>query len=121
MAFLSEYLNGETVGVGLFFIGIYGLLARRNIVKTVISLGIIQSAIVLFFLTINYEPGRIPPLGEAANAQTAVDPVPQALMITAIVIGVAVTAVSLTMFISLYHHYGTTNWLKVINKRREDI
>ena len=114
-------LNGETISIGLFFIGIYGLLARRNIIKTVIALGIIQSAIVLFFLTINYEEGRIPPLGDAANMSTAVDPVPQALMITAIVIGVAVTAVSLTMFISLYHHYGTTNWLKVINKRREDL
>lgn len=54
-------INGETVAIGLFFIGIYGLLARRNIIKTVISLGIIQSAIVLFFLTINYEEGRIPP------------------------------------------------------------
>lgn len=115
-----DFINGETVGIGLFFIGIYGLLARRNIIKTVISLGIIQSAIVLFFLTINFEVGRIPPLGDATSA-TAVDPVPQALMITAIVIGVAVTAVSLTMFISLYHHYGTTNWLKVINKRREDL
>ena len=114
------FINGETVGIGLFFIGIYGLLARRNIVKTVISLGIIQSAIILFFLTINYEEGKIPPIGDVTTA-TAVDPVPQALMITAIVIGVAVTAVSLTMFISLYHHYGTTNWLKVINKRREDM
>jgi len=119
--FVNSILNGETVGLGLFFIGIYGLLARRNIIKTVISLGIIQSAIVLFFLTINYEVGRIPPLGDAATVATAVDPVPQALMITAIVIGVAVTAVSLTMFISLYHHYGTTNWIKVINKRRDDI
>lgn len=115
-----DFINGENVGIGLFFIGVYGLLARRNIIKTVISLGIIQSAIILFFLTINYEDGKIPPIGDVTVA-TAVDPVPQALMITAIVIGVAVTAVSLTMFISLYHHYGTTNWLKVINKRREDM
>lgn len=114
-----DFLNGENIALVLFFIGIYGLLARRNIVKTVISLGIIQSAIILFFLTINYEPNRLPPLGDVTTAN-AVDPIPQALMITAIVIGVAVTAVSLTMFISLYHHYGTTNWLKVINKRRED-
>ena len=111
--------SGETFGLLLFFIGIYGLLARRNIIKTVISLGIIQSATILFFLTINYEDGRVPPIGDV-TVKTAVDPIPQALMITAIVIGVAVTAVSLTMFISLYHHYGTTNWLKVINKRRDD-
>lgn len=116
-----KFFNGETFGLILFLIGIYGLLSRRNIIKTVISLGIIQSAIILFFLTINYEPGRIPPIGSNATIATSVDPIPQALMITAIVIGVAVTAVSLTMFISLYHHYGTTNWLKVINKRRDDL
>jgi len=116
---MEKLFNGESISILLFLIGVYGLLARRNIIKTVIALAIMQSAIILFFLTINYEDGRIPPIGDV-TIHTAVDPVPQALMITAIVIGVAVTAVSLTMFISLYHHYGTTNWLKVINKRRED-
>lgn len=114
-----RFFSGESFSILLFLIGVYGLLARRNIIKTVISLGIIQSSIILFFLTINYEPGLVPPIGDV-NSQISVDPIPQALMITAIVIGVAVTAVSLTMFISLYHHYGTTNWLKVINKRRDE-
>lgn len=117
---MSRLFSGETFAIILFLIGLYGLLARRNIIKTVISLAIIQSGVILFFLTINYEPGRVPPIGDV-TAATAVDPIPQALMITAIVIGVAVTAVSLTMFISLYHHYGTTNWLKVINKRRDEV
>ena len=45
-----------------------------------------------------------PPIGE--SAAPAADPVPQALMITAIVIGAAVTAVGLMMFIALYHRYG---------------
>jgi multicomponent Na+:H+ antiporter subunit C len=48
---------------------------------------------------------------------TAADPLPQALMITAIVIGVSVTAVALTMFITMYHIYGTTNWGKIVRKR----
>jgi len=42
---------------------------------------------------------------------------PQALMITDIVIGMGVTAASLTMFIHMYHRYGSTNWLKVKRKR----
>ncbi len=112
-------LNGEYVALILFLIGIYGLLARRNIIKTIISLGIIQTAIVLFFMTIHFSEDKLPPIGHVTSA-TGVDPIPQALMITAIVIGVSVTAVSLTMFISLYHRYGTTNWLKVINKRKEE-
>lgn len=110
---------GEFIAIALFCIGFYGLIARRNIIKTILSLGIIQSAIILLFININYDDASVPPIGpQLANAS---DPMPQALMITAIVIGVAVTAVSMTMFISLYHRYGTTNWKKVIKKRREDI
>ncbi|WHH57700.1 cation:proton antiporter subunit C [Petroclostridium sp. X23] len=113
-----DWLNGETVSIILFFIGIYGIIARRNIVKTVISIGIMESAIILFFMTINFKEGDMPPIGGSAYGCMA-DPLPQALMITAIVIGVAVTAVSLTMFITLYHKYGTTNWKKVKSRRRE--
>lgn len=116
---MVKWLNGETVAIALFCIGIYGLLARRNVIKTVISIGIIQSATILFFLTIGFSEKSIPPIG-TDNINMMVDPVPQALMITAIVIGVAVTAVALTMFISLYHRYGTTNWKKVIHKRGEE-
>lgn len=111
-------LNGELVAIGLFLIGLYGLMARRNIIKSVISLGIIQASIIFFFLHMVYVEDKNPPM---LGSKNMVDPFPQALMITAIVIGVAVTAVSLTMFISLYHHYGTTNWQKVRAKRKEEI
>lgn len=110
-------LNGETVGIALFVIGLYGLIARRNMIKTVISLGIIQAGIILFFLTINFTLKSQPPIGTEQSLMA--DPLPQALMITAIVIGVAVTAVTLTMFMTLYHRYGTTNWLKAIKKEEK--
>jgi multicomponent Na+:H+ antiporter subunit C len=113
-----SYINGETIGIVLFFTGLYGLIARRNIVKTIISLGIMETAIVLFFVSVDYQPGSVPPIGKLEGI-TAADPLPQALMITAIVIGVSVTAVALTMFITLYHNYGTTNWEKIVRKRIE--
>lgn len=112
------FLNGYTIALALFFIGVYGLLARRNIIKSIMSFGVIQAAIILFFLNINIPENAMPPIGDTPNMA---DPLPQALMITAIVIGVAVTAVGLTMFISLYHHYGTTNWKKVVAKRKEEL
>jgi multicomponent Na+:H+ antiporter subunit C len=105
----------EMFSIALFCIGLYGLVARKNIIITIISLGILQSAIILFFLNINFEGAVVPPIGD--NMVQSADPLPQALMITAIVIGVAVTAVGMTMFISLYHRYGTTNWGKVSRKR----
>lgn len=122
-----NWINGETVSLALFMIGIYGLASRRNIVKTIISLSIIQAGLVLFFLTINNPielaakglasaNNAIPPIGVNIT-QPVADPIPQALMITAIVVGISVTAVSLTMFITLYHKYGSTNWNKVKNKR----
>ncbi len=114
-----DLINYETVAIILFFVGMYGLIARRNIIKTIISIGVMQSGIILFFLNIHYEKGMKPPIG-LIDMQNTADPVPQALMITAIIIGIAVTAVSLTMFISLYHRYGTTNWAKVMVKREKE-
>jgi len=111
------YLDGSLVAIALFLIGIYGLLARRNIIKSIMSFTIIQAAIILFFLNIHLEEYAVPPIGDGSPMA---NPIPQALMITAIVIGVAVTAIGLTMFISLYHHYGTTNWKKVIRVRKEE-
>ncbi|PKM51349.1 MAG: sodium:proton antiporter [Firmicutes bacterium HGW-Firmicutes-7] len=116
---MTKFIAGEAVAIALFCIGLYGLLARRNIIKTVISIGIIESAVILYFLTIGFTEDAVPPIGANIIVKT-VDPVPQALMITTIVIGVAVTAVALTMFLSLYHRYGTTNWKKVIKKRGEE-
>lgn len=113
-----EWLNGEIVAIILFFIGVYGLISRRNIVKTVISIWIMEVAVILFFMTIHYQKTSVPPIGEAIKG-TMADPLPQALMVTAIVIGVSVTAVSLTMFITLYHKYGSTNWEKVMKKRMD--
>lgn len=117
-ALIAKTITGENIALVLFFIGVYGLIARRNIIKSIIGLGIMQAAIILFFITINASINDVPPIGVTTNLGVA-DPVPQALMITAVIIGMSVTAVSLTMFITLYHKYGSTNWNKVKRKRRE--
>lgn len=113
---------GMIIAFILFFISIYGLIARRNIIKAIIAFGIMESAIILYFLSAHHEQNAVPPLllKHIAEGTPIADPLPQAMMITSIVIGVSVTAVGLTMFISLYYHYGTTNWLKVATKRREE-
>lgn len=110
----------EIAGLLLFLIGLYGLAARRNIVKTVLSLGVMDAGIITFFLGIRFTPGARPPIGESAAQAMTADPIPQALMITAIVIGIAVTAAALMMFSALYHRYGSTNWHTVHNIRRQE-
>ncbi len=117
---IYDAINAENISIILFFIGVYGLCARRNILKSIISLSLMQAAIILFFVSINHSTDTTVPIGsELASMPAVADPLPQALMITAVVVGVSVTALSLTMFITLYHKYGTTNWGKVHKKREE--
>ena len=117
---IYDAINAENISIILFFIGVYGLCARRNILKSIISLSLMQAAIILFFISIGHSADTIAPIGTELISMPAVaDPLPQALMITAVVVGVSVTALSLTMFITLYHKYGTTNWGKVHKKREE--
>ena len=110
----------ELCALILFFVGIYGIVMRKNIVKTIMSICIAETAIILFFLSINYNKGAVPPIGEVV--QNPADPFVQALMITAIVIGIAVTAFAISLFIGLYHRYGTTHWdkAKLATRREED-
>ncbi len=102
---IIQHINGENTALILFFIGVYGLIARRNVIKSIMSLGIMQAAAVLFFISINATKSVQAPIGKVLHENSA-DPVPQALMITAVVIGVSITALCLTMFITQYHVYG---------------
>jgi len=113
-----SYINAQNTAIILFFIGFYGLCARRNIVKTIISLGIMSGGVILYFISINWQAGSIAPIINGESGVYA-DPLPQALVITAIVVGISVTSIALIMFISMYHNYGTTNWLKAKRKRDE--
>jgi len=119
--FGMAFINGENIALVLFLVGLYGVIARRNIIKTIISLGIMDVAAILFFISLNYRESSVPPIGtgEELSGVVGADPLPQAVMITAIVIGIGVTAVCLTMFNNLYHTYGTTNWSKAFFKRTQ--
>ncbi len=103
----------------VILIGFYGIATSKNIIKSVFCLTIIESGIILLFLNLgNYEGGAIPILSNG-QIDTIVDPLPQALMITTIVIGSTVTALSLMLCIKLFHHYGSIDWAKILG--REDL
>ncbi len=113
-----DFLTGENVAIILFFIGIAGIFSSRRILKTIISIGIMEVAAVTFYLTMFATTEDVPPINTSLEA--VADPLPQALMITAIVIGVAVTAIALCMFINLYHLYGNSDWKAIHKKRMEE-
>ena len=88
------------VGVGLFV-----LVDDENLVKKVVGLNVLQTGVFLFFITSAYRvDGRAPLLvGEGPF----VNPLPHVLVLTAIVVGVSVTAVALALVVRLYDEYGT--------------
>ena len=112
---MADYVNAQTVSILLFFVGFLGVVTQRNIVRSIIAVNVMDVGAILFLITVNYTPGNVPPVGPARGAVVA-DPLPQALMITAIVIGISVTAVSLAIFISLFRRYGTADWETVIKR-----
>ncbi|MFH1046220.1 MAG: sodium:proton antiporter [Candidatus Omnitrophota bacterium] len=92
----------------LFCIGLYAVLRKRNIIKIIIGLGIIEYAVNLFFVLVGYRMhGRAPILAQDQTILNMVDPLPQALVLTSIVIGLAVTALVVAIAIRIYEKYGT--------------
>jgi len=110
--------------VAMIFIGLYAVLFKRNLVEMVIGITIIESGVNLFLITLGYrwfgEVGGVAPIFTSApsdaleNApESMVLPVPQALTLTSIVIGVAVLALMLSLIMHIYKHYGTLDVRKI--------
>jgi len=112
-----NWLTTDIVSIILFFIGISGIVARKNMMISVISIGVMDTAIILFFISITSSAGRVAPM-IASYATQSVDPVGHALVLTSIVIGVSIKAIILIMILNLYRSYGTLNW-DVAKKIRE--
>jgi len=99
--------------VCLILIGLYALIFKRNLIKMVIGITLIESGVNLFLITLGYRKGSIAPIYTSSPGGIMSLPVPQALTLTSIVIGVAVLALMLSLVIHIYRHYGTLDVRKV--------
>ena len=92
----------------LFCIGLYTLIVRRNIIKKLIGLNIMETSVFFFLVSLGYLDGGIAPVRSAgADPSLMVNPLPQVLILTGIVVAVSVTAVALALVILLYRQFGT--------------
>ncbi|MDD5677512.1 MAG: sodium:proton antiporter [Kiritimatiellae bacterium] len=96
----------------LIAIGLYGVVVKKNVVKIVISLAIIEYGINVLLVLIGYRSGGCAPILEqgmtaATLAVTGVDPLPQALVLTAIMINLGMLFLMVAICIRLYERYGT--------------
>lgn len=99
-------------GFGLILIGFYGMLTQRNMIRMIIGFSLIDTGIHIVMVSIGYiTSGTAPIINDAVPVASAVDrivdPVPSALVLTAIVIGLGVTAVMLAFVIRIYRARGT--------------
>lgn len=96
----------------VILVGIFGVATSKNIIKSVFNVTIIEAGTILLFLNLAaYEGGVVPILNGIGI--DVVDPLPQALMITTIVIGSTITSLALMLCIKIFHHFGSIEW-KVI-------
>lgn len=89
-------------------LGLMGVLLRRNLMKIIIALSIIDTGLNMFIITRGYVAGCTAPILEGSRELGCfVDPIPQALTLTSIVIGASVTALALSLAIGIYRSKGT--------------
>ena len=103
----------EIAAVILFGIGFMNLLLQSNLIKKIVGLNIMDTAIYLFLAARGFVFGRIAPVPEdlsiAPSAETYINPIPGGLVLTGIVVSVSVTAFSLALVMKLYKKYHTLN------------
>ena len=117
----------EAAAVILSGIGLTNLLLQRNLIKKIIGLNIMDTAVYLFLAAKGYVEGRAAPIlisdgagGWLNSSSIYVNPVPAGLVLTGIVVSVSVTAFALALTLKLYESYGTLNIDEALMKMTEE-
>ena len=101
----------ELFAILVFFISFYGLITSKNAIKSIVCVLLMEVAVIVFFLGIGFTGRAVPPIGaDLHTLEYVADPLPQALMITAVIVGLATTAINITMFITLFRKYKSADW-----------
>ncbi len=100
---------GEAVAMILFVIGFTNLLLQKNLIKKIIGLNIMDSAVYLFLAEKGYISGRTVPIvvNGVQDVEAYINPIPSGLVLTGIVVSVSVSALMLSLTIRLYRRYHT--------------
>lgn len=95
------------VVIVLMMAGLYIMTARYNLVKKIIGLGVFQTSIFYLYITIGKVSGGTAPILLDDTQIVYSNPLPHVLILTAIVVGVATSAVALALIVRIYEAYGT--------------
>ena len=102
---LTNY--GEAVAMILFGIGFANLLFQKNLIKKIIGLNIMDTAVYLFLAEKGYIAGRLAPIvvNGVQDVEAYINPIPSGLVLTGIVVSVSVSALMLSLTVRLYRRY----------------
>ena len=107
----------------LMMIGLWSMLAQKNLIKKCIGMAIFQTGIILFFISIGAKRGAKVPILPGDYSPIVVDqianPLSQILMLTAIVVGVATLGVGLALAQKIYHQYSSFDEDEILENQRK--
>jgi multicomponent Na+:H+ antiporter subunit C len=116
------YILSYTGAIGLILLGIAAMVMCRHLIRIIFGLILLESGVNLFLITVGYRANAVAPIlvdGKIPEA-AMVDPIPQALVLTAIVIGVAVQALALALVIKTYKAYRTLDTQELAQKLAQE-
>lgn len=103
----------------LMMVGLYVVISHGNLVKKLIGLGLFQVGMFLFFISLGKVDGGSAPI-VSDQVGTYSHPLPQVLILTAIVVGVATLAVGLALVVRMHEAYGTVEEDEILEKENQD-
>ena len=113
---------GEAVAMLLFVIGFTNLLLQKNLIKKIIGLNIMDSAVYLFLAEKGYIEGRTVRIvvNGVQDVEAYINPIPSGLVLTGIVVSVSVTALMLSLTIRLYRRYHTLDLDEISTRLKKE-
>lgn len=118
--FLANY--GEEIAMIIFGIGFTNLLLQKNMIKKIIGLNIMDTAVYLFLAEKGYIAGRLAPIIKdgITDPSLYINPIPSGLVLTGIVVSVSVSALMLSLTIRMYQRYHTLNLDEVSTQLKKE-
>lgn len=107
----------------LFTIGLYGMMVKQNLVKKALGMAIVQATVIMFWIVSAYKDGAgIPILDErygVENPEMYINPLPHAMMLTAVVVAIITFGLSLALIIAIYREYNTLHEPELLDQMKD--
>jgi len=104
----------------LIAIGFFGMVAKRNLVKKLIGMSVLQSAIILFWIVAGFKEGATIPILKDGDVHPDpaeyMNPLPHTLMLTAIVVAVVTSGVAIALLVKVHRNYGTLEEDRILDQ-----